>query len=1470
MVRFLRRSINVAIWLIISVYVVVTLLVNIPAVKRYVGSRAAGALQELLATEVSIGSVDLGLLNRVILSDVVVCDTMGQEMLRVGRLSVKVSVGSALRGKITISSAQLFGMNATLYKPANSETPNYQFVLDALASDDGGEKTTVRIAVNSLIIRHSRVAYDDWSYATTTHLDPHHIELTDISAHVIARTITNDSVNIHVKRLSCKEHSGITLRRAMAKVTAGTTHATVTDCLVALPASQLHLTAEASYHLTTDTTTHVSHLHYTAEVADSYVAPYDLHLIDIPADYASSTIAIAAAVEGTDSTIVVSRCDLSQDDNLSLSLSATAARRDSITAWQATLHELTTTGTGIDNISRLFDKASSLPAFVPELGAITLTGDVADDGHDGVAQMLLTTDVGTVAADLQRHNSVYSGTVTADSVDLAMLTHRDDLATTSLTVTGTADITRHELTAAMVSTMLHDLSFRQHTYHDVAVNIDYHRLAALNITATIPDPLGTITADITTANVDLHAFLRQDLSYDNITIPETTLSLTAENVCPHDLNLTEGYPSTTFSGHLQASLRCNGIEHTNADVTVSDLIATDSVGTHTLAPIALHADTDDNNHKVVSLHSDFAQLRLEGDYAYATLYDSFCHAITSQLPVVPLGSPTVTPHNSVALYATLLPANTIYDLLNIPLHLTDEAHIIARVNDDSNTLTVNADAKDLTYNGTQYSDNYLVISTPRDTIRTTLHTLTTSDDNTTELTLRTKAYNNQLSADIDVDSHHDNVICGSLHAVTDFNHQTATGQQIAEVDILPSTILVADTTWIINPAHITYHEKYLNIEHLNIHHNDQYLDIHGTAEGNSASDIIVDTNDVNVAYILDFVNFHTVAFDGYATGQVTIHSLFDTPAIQGTFYVSHFAFEHQPMGNTDITIGYDFGQGAIQIDAIVQEEEWRNTTVNGYVNLKEKYIDLAIVPTGATVNFLSNYCRSFATLSNSTGSGTLNVVGPLKQVQLLGAVTITSDIYIPSIFTSYHIDNQSVTFATDDIIFANDTIVDCNGNRGILAGHLTHTHLSNFSYDFTVTANNLLALNKTAFDEDPFLGTVIANGSCRIHEVPNGTRIDIDVAPQEGSFITYNATAPDRLSDTFITWHDRADHSSIAVADTVASLKTVLSDVNINFVIRCSDASQLRILMDDRTGDLITLNGNGIITAHYYNKGAFNLFGNYTITTGTYRMTIQDVIQRDFTFQPNGTLSFAGDTSDARINLQAIYSLASVPLADINIGKSFSNNNVRVDCIMNITGSPLEPTIDFDLDLPTLGAETKSMIMNMFADNEELNQQVIYLIAVGRFLNQYANNSSQNALYSQTSLAMQSFLSGTVSQQINNVLESVIGTNKWNFGANISPGEEGFNDAEYEGLISGSMLNNRLIFNGQFGYRDNPNATSSFIGDFDLRYLLVPTGSIAVRIYNETNNRYFTKNTLNTQGVGLIIKKDFSSWRDLTHKHAGK
>ena len=273
------------------------------------------------------------------------------------------------------------------------------------------------------------------------------------------------------------------------------------------------------------------------------------------------------------------------------------------------------------------------------------------------------------------------------------------------------------------------------------------------------------------------------------------------------------------------------------------------------------------------------------------------------------------------------------------------------------------------------------------------------------------------------------------------------------------------------------------------------------------------------------------------------------------------------------------------------------------------------------------------------------------------------------------------------------------------------------------------------------------------------------------------------------------------------------------------------------------------------------IFGNYNVEYGDYEMTIQKVLSKNFHFLPGGSISFGGEPFQALVNLKAQYIVPSVPLSDLNIGNSFKNNSVRVNCLMNITGTAEHPVVDFDLNLPQASTDVQQMITSLMDSEQERTHQVIYLLSIGRLYSANSNASADAAATSQTSLAMQSFLSGTVSQQINNIISDMVLKNSdWNFGANISPGDEGMNNAEYEGLVSGRMFNNRLQINGQFGYRDNKNATTSFIGDFDVRYLLFLNGNLSVRVYNQTSDRYFTKSSLNTQGLGIEFKHDFNSF----------
>ena len=68
-----------------GLYLVLVVLLNIPAVQHYIGSQIADALSDKLGTRVYVGNVDLGMLNRIIIDDVLVNDLSDKEMTRIAQ-----------------------------------------------------------------------------------------------------------------------------------------------------------------------------------------------------------------------------------------------------------------------------------------------------------------------------------------------------------------------------------------------------------------------------------------------------------------------------------------------------------------------------------------------------------------------------------------------------------------------------------------------------------------------------------------------------------------------------------------------------------------------------------------------------------------------------------------------------------------------------------------------------------------------------------------------------------------------------------------------------------------------------------------------------------------------------------------------------------------------------------------------------------------------------------------------------------------------------------------------------------------------------------------------------------------------------------------------------------------------------------------------------------------------------------------
>lgn len=1445
-----KRIINITIWTLIGLYTAIIILLHIPSIQTYIGGCVADALCDKFGTKVKVGRVDLGFINRLILDDSYMQDKNGEQMLRVSRISVKINLLALANGQIEITSAQFFGLHANLYKATPEAKPNFQFVVDALASKDSTkQKTPLDLQINSLIIRNGEISYRVLSRPSRPgKFSADDINARNISAHIIINRITDDSLNVKVKRIAFDERCGFKLKSLSLSAIACRTKTKIENFKLELPATLIQIPSlQASYRMKNGQI-EMPTLQFDGSIKAPYISPSDLAVFVPTLTRLNMRPALDIQFNGTGSSLTVKKISINTTDG-SLQLVANGGVKNypANPSWYTNIDQLKAGQQAISNIYAVAT-GKNVPNIIERLGNVQITGYAGGDKKNIASEGKLHTSPGNLTLAFDKRGDKITAHMETVRFNIGSLVNDNKLGHIS------ANLNVHGSSKDNFAAQgrVYDFDYNGYKYRSLNLNATY-RHKRLEGKANIDDPNVQLTAIGTFVN--------------NGAKPNLQLKANIAHFEPNTLRLTDKWQQTAFAANIACDIKGSDINNADGSIELHDFAMRGPETEYNINNVSVKTGYNNGNH-FLDVDSDFGTIDINGHFSYNTIVRSVLNMVAAKLPTIPgLTHKPQREFNDFTLNASLNSTEWMNRLLGIPLEIHRPLNISGEIDDKNEKINLWCDVPSFTFNGNRFSDAFINVESPSDTLKADIRIKKLADRGKyMALHLNAGASDNHLNTSLSFSNNERHPLKGIINSSTVFAKDEE-GVSTAYIDVLPSRATIGDTTWHVAPSSIIYSKNKLQVNSFSVSHDNQMLAINGTATKSENDSLLVTLNDIDVSYVLNLVNFHSVDFFGMASGEARIAGAFsEKPLLSADVIVKDFKFETGRMGTLYANVGYNHEEGNIEINAVAKDEDNRWTDINGYVSPKHNYIDLAIDAHRTRAEFMESFCGSFMDNVNADINGNVNVVGPLNNINLVGKAVVDGSVRLSALNTTYWMRGDSVTFVPDEIKFKGDTLYDRNGNIGIMTGSIYHKHLTNLSYALKVKAKNLLAYDTHSFGDNTFYGTAYVTGDCDIKGKSGEVVIDIDAVPEKNSILVYNAADQSSIGSTdFITWKDNNVEETDST-DTEHNNKVDIStNIRLNFLINCNPNATLKLIMDEKTGDYITLNGDGVLRASYFNKGSFDIYGNYIVDHGVYKLTIQNIIKKDFTFQKGGSISFGGDPYNAALNLKALYVLNSVSLADLNIGRSFSNNNVRVNCLMNITGNPNSPKVDFDLDMPNMSNDIKQMVYSLLNAEEEKNQQVLYLLAVGRFMAQNNNNNAtgETPQYSQTSLAMQSFLSGTISQQLNSVLSNVINSNNWNFGANISTGTEGFNNAEYEGMLSGSLLNNRLLFNGQFGYRDNANATTSFIGDFDIKYLLFPNGNLAINVYNKTNDRYFTRNSLNTQGLGVIMKKDFTRISDL-------
>ncbi|MBQ9641991.1 MAG: translocation/assembly module TamB domain-containing protein [Bacteroidaceae bacterium] len=1421
-------------------------------------------MSEKLETKVEIGNITPGFLNRIILNDLTLNDRQGVQMLKVSRISASINYLELMRGNIVLPTAQLFSPTAILYRDSIGAEPNYQFLVDAFLSDDNKEPTQLNLRINSFILRHANISYDVKNQPHTDSIatapdgvpiysfDHHHISLKDAGMNVSIKALSNDSLNLSIKRLSTSElNSKLSVEELSLALEANKRNAWLTDFRLKMPHSILAIESLRIYYpeyeengtFSIDTTS-----------VTAMLTPADFKSLLPTLKTAYSPLHLQAKLSGNSSQLTAHQLHIANTTgDIRLNATATATMRDggvkTASAYISDLHATT------DGLHQLFadlqlDEEKLRPLFTLE--TIDYTGSIDYTPTETRSEGKLLTQAGNL----------------------------DYQASIDTTKTITAHILGKELQLGTI--------FENENYGTANIDLDARGTTHKLLAATGKVDVLSDAIDVQT-EVDYH--------HSN-GLHDLRLNLDANNFNPHALALTKGFQGEQYQFSLETHLTGNSIDDVTGHARLYDVQMQADTTTLDLNAINLNIEKTATDETHYSIESDFLVLDILGRVMPSQLPGCITSMLHTHLPslVQQTQAPRLLPSDINFSYTVWMTDNQfVHHFLGGDYHLDAPVNITGSMNSGQQELTLRLETKQLEYAGSKYHNITLNCNNSAQQLITKLSAINVSEESATKIDLAAQTANDSIGSNIKLQ------IRGNTDMDIDLNSTLAFTDSLehlkTSIDLGRSSLSINDSTWHISPAHLTLCNKTITCSNLRISNNASYINIDGTASPLPGDSIVAELNNMQIAYILDAVNFNSVDFGGLASGRIIADDLLsDRPTLSTLLHVQDFTFEGGLMGQADIRGHWDSERKAIMLGADIQNPG--HTQVQGYIAPTEDDIHLDITAHETPAEFLNGFLDNVFNPITGNLTGQVSVVGPLSETDLVGEVDATLSLSLLATDVPYQLTRQHVSLEPGRMDFRDITLADRYGNQGTVSGLVTHQHLSNFQFNFDVNFNQLLAYEEHEFNADKFCATIYANGSLNIHGADGHPMyITANLTPTRGSVFAYDAASPDALvSTSFIEFRDLTprdtvrqeqpdylrfnyfetenntfghfllDHPLKKKQDSPQG-EAYKGDLYMDFNVNLNEDCEIKLRMDNTTDGYITTHGNGGLTAKYYNKGTLQLFGTYNITRGSYRLYLQDLIYRDLTMQPGSTVEFNGQPFEADIHLVCHHLVNSVPLTDLTATNvPAQNNKVRVNCILDITGNLGNMDFKFDFDILNTNDEVRGLVRSMINSEEEMNTQMIYLLALGRF---YPTNMARANSEEASTSAVNSLVSSTISGQINNMIAGLIGRDSnWNFGTGISTGERGWNDLDVEGTLSGRLFNDRLLINGNFGYRDNALTNQgNFIGDFEVKWRLKREGgNMYLKAYNQTNDRYFTKATLNTQGIGLSYMHDFESWRHIFRK----
>ena len=1405
-----------------------------------------------------VGEIEVRSINDVRLKNVLLLDQSGDTIIHAEEARAYLQTGKLLKGEVRVNTLVFAAPDIRLSRATPESDLNIQFIVDILNKNKKDEPSKLDLRINQLLVYDGRLSYDVFSEAPdSVKFDPNHISIDDLACNLSLKKLHKDEMDVYVRSISGRERCGVQLEKLKAHVVKQGDRVSLNNFELRTPLSEV---VSDNFEITADSTW--NNLSFVGSLGSECFTPDDIApFVSLPG---LSLPPFSFNIEGfySKDTLDAAVTALAFDNSFSVKADVAAASpfveqmRGELFVDELFVDEqMTGILLAVANLDSLgYDIAD-------KLGDTYIKGNVSFDKERIGGEVAVDFKNGSIVADgSMASGGGYAIKVDGKNLNLRELAGVDKLEGCRINVTADGNI-KDKKNLANVSGRIVDLVYNDYKYAPIAFNGKY---ATDNITAKVeaddPNVKMLLAADYRVADEK-----------------KLRVTLKTDRLIPANLNFYETEKEQDFAFGMSGEYIDYGGGKTIVNAKIDNLSLVDDGDTMFVRNFYV-SDNKAGDDRLFVLTSDFATASIYGRFDFKRIQNALVGILKSHLPVLdiaPVDAAYTSESNDFYYDFSITDSTPLTKVLGLPVTVLEPSSVKGVFNERENIFKIDASINKIDYKGEFIRSLNITGQSGSEGLDLNMQLNKPLVKNPKKFDYNNKAEDIVVRVNAKVASDNikgivnwnnfkaDDVMMGMVRMDAAFGRNSDRELEF-EAKIHSDSIIHRNNVWYIGEGSVSGDMDRMLVENIRLSSDLQDLKIEGVIGKEQSDSLSAYLKNVEIATIFDLINFRILDFGGKATGAAHLTGLLSAPNAAAHLDVNNFSIDGAELGTGDIYVGWENDTKSIVLDAGIYNRENDLSTVKGFLSQANDTITLKINANNLDVAFLDKKLGAFIANMDGCGSGMVHLHGSWRHVDFDGAVALFCSAKVKANNTRYYFTGDSIKFTKGSIAFDNARLYDRYGNRGSISGPLNHDNLSNWRCNFNIKADEMLVYDTDDFGSLPFYGTVFGTGDALIKSDSTGFLLKANMKSMPGSRFVYNSNTTSGARDnSFVTFTDNSKRKKkeapveqLPVAKEVYN-KTA-SKLTLDFMLDVNDALELKVYTNLQTDDYISLYGNGPINAIYNDKTGFSMKGHLNLVRGAYKFTIQDIFPKVFDISKGSTIAFNGDPFLAELNLKTKYLVPSASLSDLTTDIA-KRKTVKVNCVMNITGSLASPDLAFDLELPEGSEEERELLASVASTPDQKNMQFVYLLGVGKFYT-FDTNSAQTS-ETNSSTAVESLISNTISGQLNNMLGKIINNGNWNISGNISTSERGWNSMEVEGMLRGRLLDNRLQINGNLGYRENPIANRNFIGDFELLWLLSPQYNWNIKAYSKTNDRYFSKTDLTTQGIGTSILLEFDRWR---------